>query len=90
MSAIEFWVSLRREISPSAQAEIEEAITAKMMEMLGEASSGAWIHEMRAFIGEKYKDYNPRVVTRGFDENLGSNVDSITVNVVPLPNDAEN
>ena len=81
MSAIEFWVSLHREISTSDQAVIEEAIYAKMREMYGRDSSAVWIYEMRAFIGEAYKDYNPRVVTQGFDDTLGSIVDTIVVNV---------
>ena len=81
MSAIEFWVSLNREISPASHEAIEEAVAAKMLEMHGEVASAFLIYEMRAFIGEAFKDYYPRVVTRGFDEELGSIVDSIAVNV---------
>ena len=90
MSAIEFWVSLHRAISPSDQAAIEEVIYARMWEMYGRESSAAWIYEMRAFIGEAYKDYNPRVVTQGFDDKLGSVVDTIVVNVDSPSTDVEN
>ena len=90
MSAIEFWVSLHREISPANQAAIREAVYAKMQEMYGVESSAAWIYEARAFIGEAYKDYYPRVVTQGFDDELGSIVDSIAVNVEFTSTDTEN
>ena len=90
MSAIEFWVSLHREISPANQATIEEAVAAKMLEMHGEVASAFLIYEMRAFIGEAYKDYYPRVVTQGFDDELGSTVEEIAVNVELASTDTEN
>ena len=90
MSAIEFWVSLQREISPASHEAIMESIHAKMWEMSGRESSAAWIYEARAFIGEAYKDYYPRVVTQGFDDELGSIVDLIAVNVEFASTDTDN
>ena len=90
MSAIEFWVSLQREISPASHQAIQEAVHAKMQEMSGTESSAAWIYEARGIIGEAYKDYYPRVVTQGFDDELGSIVDSIAVNVEFASTDTEN